>query len=236
MATRPVFLPWERGPSYVRTYHIEFEWFPGMALKQAQRSVAALHSAAMNELPHVHRLLEVSTKSDCELGTKLSAFNLFITTVKHEQTFSVESAYQASKVFERGGPFDDLFHVKSIDAKRDPRLAQSGRLVGFKFFGREWGLEPRTAFYDWLYMNALHRQSDLASGVLQYDGFTDIAFNPERSLNCQAYSVALYVSLSRRGLLSTGMLKDPEEYLDVIQQAMTNNAHENSTPQNQLRF
>jgi hypothetical protein len=207
-----------------------------MALKQAQRSVAALHSAAKQELPHVHRLLEVSTKSESELGTKLSAFNLFITTVKHEQTFSVESAYQASKVFERGGPYDDLLHMKSIDAKRDPRLVQSGRLIGFRFFGREWKLEPRTAFYDWLYMNALHRRDDLASEVLQYDAFTDIAFNPERSLNCQAYAVALYVSLSRRGLLSTDTLKDPEAYLDVVRHATANNAHENSTPQDQFKF
>lgn len=236
MATRPVFVPWDGGPSYVRTYHIEFQWFPGMALKQAQRSVAALHSAAKKELPRIHRLLEVSTKSESELGAKLSAFNLFITTVKHERTFSVESAYQASKVFERGGPFDDLLYMKSIDAKRDPRLVESGRLVGFKFFGREWKLEPRTAFYDWLYMNALHRQDDLASEVLQYDAFTDIAFNPERSLNCQAYSVALYVSLTRRRLLSTDTLKDPEAYLEVVQQAMANNAHENSTPQNQFGF
>lgn len=236
MATRPVFVPWDQGPSYVRTYHIEFQWFPGMALKQAQKSVVALHSAAMKKLPKVHRLLEVSTKSDCELGTKLSAFNLSITTVKHERTFSVESAYQASKVFERGGPFDDLLFMKSIDAKRDPRLVESGRLVGFKFFGREWKLEPKTAFYDWLYMNALHRQENLASEVLRYEAFTDIAFNPERSLNCQAYSVALYVSLTRRGLLSTQMLKDPEAYLDVVQQAQANNAHENSTSQNQFRF
>jgi hypothetical protein len=33
-------------------------------------------------------------------------------------------------------------------------------------------------------------------------GFTDIEFNPEKSLNCQARSFATYVALDKRGLLS----------------------------------
>jgi hypothetical protein len=59
---------------------------------------------------------------------------------------------------------------------------------------------PPTAFYDWLYLRALAR---LDAATLQQlrerDGFTDIAFNPERSLNCQARSAALYVALAADG-------------------------------------
>jgi hypothetical protein len=32
-------------------------------------------------------------------------------------------------------------------------------------------------------------------------GFTDIEFNPERSLNCQARSFATFVALEKRGIL-----------------------------------
>lgn len=38
--------------------------------------------------------------------------------------------------------------------------------------------------------------------LLEYDGFTDIEFNPQKSLNCQAKAAALYVSLCRNGLLA----------------------------------
>jgi hypothetical protein len=204
-----------------------------MALKQAQRSVASLHDATRHRL-HIERILEISTKSDKEVGVKLSAFNLLIKTVKYEQEFSVESAYQSSKVFQEGGPFSDLLHAKSIDAKRDPRLHQHGRLVMYRFFGSEWDLQPRTAFYDWLYMNALHKNEHLATSLLEYEAFSDIAFNPERSINCQAYSAALYVSLSKRGLLSTSVLRDKDEYLDIINRATTSNAHENTVVQSQI--
>lgn len=235
MAKRPVFVPCESGPTYVRTYEVEFEWFPGMALKQAQRSVASLHAAARTRLPASH-ILEISTKSESDLGVRLSAFNLTITTVKHERTFSVESAYQASKVFQHGGPFVDLLETRSVDAKRDPRLKESGSLIKFHFFGKDWGLEPRTAFYDWLYMNALHKHVELSGLLLDYDAFSDIAFNPERSLNCQAYAAALYVALSKRGLLSEEVLKDKDRYLEIVRRAKVDNAHQNTVKQDGLAF
>lgn len=160
MAERPVFTPSPNGPSMVWTHSIEFQWFPGMALSQSQKSIASLHEAAKKRL-NLDKVLEISSKSKDEVGVKLSAFNLMIKTVRHEREFSLECAYQASKVFERGGPFVDLLDKKSIDAKRDPRLNQHGRLVKFRFFGVDWDLLPRTAFYDWLYINALHKHPGL---------------------------------------------------------------------------
>lgn len=227
MATRPIFTASLSGKLLVRTHHVDFEWFPGMAMSQSQKSIASLHKAAQRQL-NVDKVLEISSKSPSELGVSLSAFNLMIKTVKYSREFSLECAYQASKVFERGGPFVDLLNVKSIEAKRDPRLSQYGRLIKFRFFSMDWPLEPRTAFYDWLYINALHKHPELARQVLTYRAFSDIAFNPDRSINCQAYAAALYVSLSERGLLTEELLKDQKTYLAVINTGLVSNAHEDN--------
>ncbi len=233
MASRPIFTPSLSGKLLVGTYNIDFQWHPGMAKSQSQKSIVSLHLKAMKEIG-VDRVLEISSKSPNELGVSLSAFNLMIRTVKHQKEFSLECAYQASKVFERGGPFLDLLEAKSIDAKRDPRLNQHGRLIKFRFFGVDWGLQPRTAFYDWLYINALHKHPELAEQVLTYRAFSDIAFNPERSINCQAYAAALYVSLYERGLLTDKVLKDQATYLSVIDTGEVSNAHENTNVQERL--
>lgn len=235
MAKRPVFMPMIEGPALVSTVHIDFEWFPGMALSQAQKSIASLHAAA-HEIVGANMILEISSKSKQEIGTKLSAFNLKIRTVKYNQEFSVECAYQASKVFERGGPFTDLLGKSSLEAKRDPRLNEFGRMTKFSFFGTEWDLEPRTAFYDWLYMNALHKHPTFADEVLNYTAFTDIAFNPERSINCQAYAAALYVSLSKRGILDSVFLRDQSKYLETVSRMKVSNAHENTVEQGRMTF
>lgn len=215
MASRPVFSPNLNGKLLVTTCKIDFQWFPGMAKVQSQKSIASLHEAAKKEL-NLSKILDISSKSPYELGVKLSAFNLMMKTEKHDQEFSLECAFQSSKVFERGGPFVDLLNAKSIDAKRDGRLNEHGRLVKFRFFNSEWELEPKTAFYDWLYINALHKKPELAEQVLTYQAFSDIAFNPERSINCQAYAAALYVSLSARGLLKDEIIQDQKKYLSAL--------------------
>lgn len=50
---------------------------------------------------------------------------------------------------------------------------------------------------------------------MKYDGFTDIEFNPEKSINCQARAAALFVSLSRRGLLELAMTSI-DNYIKII--------------------
>lgn len=215
MAERPVFVPSLTGKSLVWRYEVDFLWHAGMSVKQAQKSIDSLHEAAAERL-QVNKVLEISTKSKDPLGVKLSAFNLMIRTKKYVQEFSVECAYQSSKVFEHGGPYKDIRGMTSREAKGDPRLKESGKLVAFQLFGVDWPLEPKTAFYDWLYVNALHLHRDLAEHVLQYRAFTDIAFNPERSLNCQAYSAALYVSLHERSMLTSEVLSRKDAFLEAI--------------------
>jgi hypothetical protein len=204
-----------------------------MSKVQSQKSIRSLHAEAKMQLG-LGDILEISSKSADALGVSLSAFNLMIRTVKFEREFSLECAYQASKVFELGGPYVDLLGVPSINAKRDPRLTRSGRLVGFRFFGVDWELEPKTAFYDWLYINALHKQPALAEEVMGYHAFTDIAFNPEKSVNCQAYAAALYASLRGRGLLTADVLKDKRAFLSIVDVNEVSNAREDTSVQSRL--
>ena len=60
-------------------------------------------------------------------------------------------------------------------------------------------LNPKTVFYNWLYINAVLENPLLAAELLKYNAFTDIEFNPKKSINCQAKAAALFVALSRQG-------------------------------------
>ena len=51
--------------------------------------------------------------------------------------------------------------------------------------------------------------------ILNYTAFTDIEFNPKKSINCQARSCALYVSLFKNELLDIA-LESEEAFLEII--------------------
>lgn len=212
MASRPVFIVTNDNKFY-RKLNVEFEYFNGFSEKQQRRSIHSLHNE-FNKIYPEKRVLEISSKSENELGVRLSAFNLFIKT-KSGKEFSVESAFQASKVFENGGPFIDLLLVTSKQAKKDERLKSSGRVIAFKYGERVFPTEPKTYFYNWLYINALHLYPQLAMDILKYEAFTDIAFNPQKSINCQAEAVAIFVSLYKQGLLEKA-LKDKDSFLEIV--------------------
>ena len=211
MARRPVFVPDSDKP-YVSEVSLDFEYFPGSSIQQKQRSIASLHASYVARFPS-SRVLEVSSKSDRDIGVQLSAFNLMIEYLGRGSC-SVECAFQASKVFLHGGPFVDLFNASSRAAKSDRRLRESGKLVGFKYFEHEFPLEPKTYFYDWLYASTLCRHDKLVEQVMMFDAFTDIEHNPERSINCQARSVAKVVGLARAGLLADA-LQSPRAFLEL---------------------
>lgn len=217
MASRPVFIPVvEQGIPHVITKLVEFQWFPGMAISQKQKSIKSLHQAFGEE-----RCLEVSSKSEQSLGCQLSAFNLSIKT-KSGKRIPLESAFQSAKVFALGGPFTDIQNLSAKDAKREPRLTDSGELIAFEFNKKRFPLIPRTYFYDWLYINTVVQQPDLVAQVESYDAFTDIEFNPKKSINCQAYSCALLVALLRAGKLEKA-LQSKESFLQVVQYGLEQN-------------
>lgn len=224
MARRSVYRVSNDDKKYIEEIEVDFTWYPGFAVSQKQKSILDLHTE-YNKIYKYDKVLEISSKSQAELGIKLSAFNLMITT-KDNRMFSVESAFQSSKKFELGGPYLDILEKSSREAKKDNRLKMSGKLIAFEFYGRQWPLEPKTLFYDWLYIRAVYKNKDLANEILEYDAFTDIEFNPNKSINCQARSAALFVSLSKRNLLEYAMMSI-ENYFDVIM----NNNKQNTTEQ-----
>lgn len=204
MAERPIFVPDFEDNGFFFEKYVKFTWFSGYANSQKQKSIQSLHNNAKIEFG-LKNILEISTKSESPLGVALSAFNLFVSTNKVTK-IPVEAAYQSSKVFELGGPYTDLKNKHPYDIKKDHRLRESGNLRYFKFNRTIWELEPKTAFYDWLYIKALTENSMLANKLLEFDAFTDIAFNPEFSLNCQARAAAIFVSLKRKKLFNKAIM------------------------------
>lgn len=212
MATRPVFVPLLIDQLGVQRRSLEFSWHPGFAKMQKQKSIAALHAVANRN--SISPVLEISSKSMDAIGVELSAFNLCMTTQTTASAFTVETAFQGSKVFEKGGPYRDLIGMDSRAAKRELRLKESGSLVGFDFFGVKFPLVPRTYFYDWLYISALTQNEQLAKQLAPFKGFTDIEFNPAKSINCQAYAAALYLSLQAHHCLHEA-IRSPERFLEI---------------------
>ena len=213
MAIRPVFIPAPDKSRLVEERDIEFHWHKGMAPSQKKKNVAELHQSAAQR--GLSPLLEVSTKSDELLGQRLSAFNLKV-ELDNGTTIPLESAFQGSKVFERGGPYHDIYGLDGRSAKRDDRIASSGPLVGFNFEGLELGLEPKTAFYDWLYLRSIYPHREFLKRLQKYKGFTDIEFNPERSINCQARSCATFVALDLLDLLDDAM-RSTNRFIELLQ-------------------
>lgn len=211
MANRPVFIVKNSAPFY-STFNVDFTFYSGFALVQKQKSIKSLHESFLYTHPN-SRIIEISTKCNEKIGTQLSAFNLMICSKNKE--FSVESAFQGSKVFEYGGPYIDLIGQESFKVKKDPRLKSSGRIIAFDYFGRRFPTQPLDYFYNWLYVNALNLNKNLAKKILNYDSFTDIEFNPSKSINCQARACAIYVGLCKTNLLEKA-LSSKQEFLKIV--------------------
>lgn len=212
MAERPVFIPAPDSAELVREIFLPLRWHSGFAPAQKEKNIRALHEAA--SAAGIRNVLEVSTKSDSKRGQHLSAFHLKVNDESLGE-MSLESAFQGSKVFEHGGPFVDLYRVDARSAKTDSRLKTSGRLIAFEFAGFRWPLEPKTAFYDFLYARCIYPHRDWAVKLFDYGGFSDIEFNPWKSINCQARSAALFVTLLKLQLLDEA-LASPLAFLRVL--------------------
>lgn len=230
MAERPIFIASSEGLRHVRVIPVCFAWSPGFAPVQKKKNVKAIHDAA--RLLGYEPLLEVSTKSDSKLGQRLSAFNVRV-TLENGEEIPLESAFQGSKVFERGGPYTDLYAQDPRAGKRDLRIRDSGKIVGFSFDGYSFPNEPKTAFYDWLYLRALAPHRVYLKKLETFAGFSDVEFNPERSVNCQGRSCALFVSLLRKDLLDYA-LESPEQFIETVAPDSFTQSFSHNVPQGRL--
>ena len=216
-ATRPLFLPDSLGV-LVREQFVTFAWHPGMTLSQLQRSVDDFHEEAARL--DISPVLEVSTRSRSPLGVSLSAFNLRLQTSMIERPVTIEAAFQSSKLYlNQGAPTYLLEWEDGRDIKARVREFQGEPITGFRFEEADWPLTPTTAFYDYLYLRGLrdlcNDNDDVEDEILSYRGFSDIAFNPKRSLNCQARSLALFVALGGSQGLGN-LLEDRESLLRLM--------------------
>ena len=118
---------------------------------------------------------------------KLSAFNLRL------NNYTLENIFQSAKVFANGDPYPDLLNVLPKDAKRDERLHNSGNLKAFRYQNEDFPLIPKTVFYDFIYIAAVKNSfaADEIKEISSYNYFTDIEFNPAKSINTQARAAAM---------------------------------------------
>lgn len=183
MAKRPAFFI-RQGKVISEMY--SFEWYSGFSVSQKQKSVNSLHNAIIQADANA-KPLEISTKSQETIGIKLSAFNL---KINHD---TLENIFQSAKVFENGGPYLDLLAVSPKEAKRDERLHKSGNLKVFRWQNEDFPLIPPTVFYDFLYITAVQASFTIEeiNAISDFNYFTDIEFNPAKSVNTQARAAAM---------------------------------------------
>ncbi|WP_367107481.1 hypothetical protein [uncultured Psychrobacter sp.] len=217
---RPVFMPRVNSDKLVKTDMVRVERHVGFASRQKKKSINDLHQVIRKKYGFNH-VLELSSKSGNKLSFLLSPLTLKLTDEHNGSQHSVENIFYASKVFEQGGPFTDLLEVPPRQAKKDERLHSSGKLIGYNDFGIEWQVEPLTLFFDWLYVNALKQNTQLHTEVMQYQAFTDIEFNPRKSIDGPAYALALFVALNKRELLDN--IEDPVGFYDLCESFKVSN-------------
>lgn len=190
MAEKLVFISDGTNPYYEKI--VNYIFVPGFAPSQRKKNVINLNEALSKEFPNL-KTLEISTKSDSELGRKLSAFNL-----KLNGQF-VESIYQSSKVFADGSQYEFLIDKKPIEAKRFIQGLPKQEIVKFRYKGVDYLVNPKSMFYDFIYISALKSIPDISNQLKDYSIFTDIEFNYKKGINCQARACAIYSYLLKIG-------------------------------------
>ena len=218
MANRPIFIP-DPDDTLVTEQNIEFEWFPGQSTARKQLTIDSLHNAA-SQLRKC-TVLEVSTKSSNPLGIALSAFRLTIRSGSDDAPLLLEAAYQGSKILSETGHLTHLYQYQSgRDIKNYVNSKSHEQLIGFQFEDHRWPLAPATAFYDWLYVTAVHQtfinEPEAHDRLCDFDAFSDIEYNPRRKINSQARACALYVALSANHLLQQA-IETPQSFLRTLQ-------------------
>lgn len=197
-------------------------WYYGLASPYRDNGKELLDavkgSVVMIDPNGTDKWLEVSTRSESNLGKRLSAFNLKVKLAGTEST--VESIYQASKVFERGGPFLEVAEMRPWIAKKYIQTKKNGlgEIKGFSFH-KDYPSQPPELFYTFLYFSGLRTSltEEDKTQLVKIQYFTDIMANPLSSINTQARAMARYVSMMRLGI---EMPNDQDELLDFIKSEM----------------
>lgn len=223
MAKRGVFVSKDRYPYFEEVY-VEFDWFGGFALSQKRKCILGLH-LNFNEF-YDDKVLEVSSNSLDPLGNKLSAMNLRKRVISDNKVTSVESAFQSSRIYtnkstgETLGPFTEYRYSDGFSSKKEVKaLVSKGDFhsYNYRFDGMDFPAPDFhiSLFYDYLYINALLEDENkcVFNELIRsnYTAFTDLA---TKSLNCQARSCAIFISLYKLGLLDK--VKDYNSFMELF--------------------
>lgn len=232
MAKRGVFVSKDRYPYFEEVY-VEFDWFGGFALSQKRKCILGLH-LNFNE-SYDNKVLEVSSNSLNLLGNKLSAMNLSKRVISDNKTTSVESAFQSSRIYtNRGtgetlGPFTEYLYSDGFTSKKEIKaLVSKGGFHSYDYeFDGMYFPAPDfhiSLFYDYLYINALlEEENKCVFNELvhsNYTAFTDLA---TKSLNCQARSCAIFISLYKLDLLDK--VKDYNSFMKLFRVNINSNSY-----------
>ena len=142
------------------------------------------------KLKGFNKNLEISSYSSQDLGNKLSAF---ILSVCMEDLCQQKIYIKHQKKFEYGGPYIDLLYVTPLEAKRNPRLKNSERIVSF-VLNKEFPTIPLTSFYNYIYIRGLLHNENLLKEASHFTSFTDFA-STDNQVNSQAFALAIAVYL-----------------------------------------
>lgn len=230
---------WEPGMRAFEEKLVEFEWFSGMSWQQHQKSSLSMLSVLEAQ---GHTPAEISRRSiDKDFGVQLSAFNLKLNGANVENIFQAYKTFNDGGPYLDLLSVDPKFakndcRIQSYESKKPClthkidfknkefyesehvcRYCQSRlnrKLIGFSSKNTNWELEPKSMFYDAIYISALLQNKTLANQLVQHDAFTDIEFNQKilyskdkGPFNCQARSCAIYVTLKKNGFTDEAILK-----------------------------
>lgn len=201
MAVRPA---WSVKDNKVVRKDFDFKWISGLSASQKMKNADSLHDSIKSATGET--VLEVSSKGREELGVGLSAFNL------KYKGYYLENIFQSSKNFSGVGTLPQLLEIPPKEAKEAVKYYMHNGLESFIWDGVEWPLTPKTAFYDYIYVSAVVEKYGKDLDLSAYTWFTDIEFNPAKSINCQARALAIYKLLQSLGDFSA--LKGKEEWIE----------------------
>ena len=201
MQQKPVFVAEERFPYfYTVLMPIETPQATQEMRNLRKNKVQSLHERFSHIYPD-KKVLEVSGTSEDELGRKIRSEILEKKIPSLDIKAPVANVYRGSCLFEKGGPYPELYGLSPQKAKNDRRLKEKGSLVHYSYEDTKYTKRPRAAFYYWIYINALLENRELAEQVVKYDAFSDISCSPGGKPFGAARGAAIFTALSRMGLL-----------------------------------
>ena len=150
MATRTICFPISGYP-YCREQPVTFTWIKG----SKRQNIRAVHDAVHTTDPDVS-ILEISSASVQPEGEAVSSLRLLLHLDSVAQDVPISTVFEATKVFEHGGPFADLLTCEPPKVHKDTRLRTSGELLRYSLEESEYPTEPYPdSFFEWLYCLSL---------------------------------------------------------------------------------